>query len=57
MLDVVRGETDRVNQKTGKTSHTYSVYFPQLSAAITGQKAEPVVDEIKTTFDPMTPIP
>jgi hypothetical protein len=57
MLDVVRGETDRVNEKTGKTSHSYSVYFPQLMAGITGQTAEPVVDDIKTTFDPMTPIP
>ncbi len=56
MLDVVRGEADSVNQKTGKTAHSYSVYFPQLVAGIVGHTAAPVVDEIKTTFDPMTPI-
>ena len=57
MLDVVRGESDRVNQTTGKAAHAYSLYFPQLTAAIIGQTAEPVVDGIKTTFDPMTMIP
>jgi hypothetical protein len=57
MLDVVRGDTDRVNLKTGKTSHSYSMYFPQLMAGITGQTAEPAIDDIKTTFDPMTLIP
>jgi hypothetical protein len=57
MLEIVHGETDSVNEKTGKTSHSYSVYFPQLMAVITGRTAEPVVDDIKTKFDPMTPIP
>ena len=57
VLDVVRGETERVDEKTGKTLHSYSVYFPQLMAGITGQTAEPVVDDIRTKFDPMTPIP
>jgi hypothetical protein len=57
MLDVVHGESDTVNEKTGKTSHTYGVYFPQLMTGITGQTAEPVVDDIKTKFDPMTLIP
>jgi hypothetical protein len=56
MLDVVRGESDRVNEGTGKTSHSYSLYFPQLTAAIIGQTAEPVLDDIRTTFVPMTPI-
>jgi hypothetical protein len=56
-LEVVRGESDRVNDKTGKTSHSWSLYFPQLTAAIIGQTAEPVIDGIRTTFDPMTPIP
>lgn len=56
-LDAVHGETDSVNEKTGRTSHSYSVYFPQLMAAMTGRTAEPVPDELKTTFDPMTPIP
>ncbi|MBR0846125.1 hypothetical protein JQ543_00105 [Bradyrhizobium diazoefficiens] len=55
-LDVVRGESDRVNEKTGKASHSYSLYFPQLTAAIVGQTAEPVLDDIRTTFVPMTPI-
>ena len=57
MLDVVRGETDTVNEKTGKASHTYGVYFPQLMTGMTGKTAEPVLDDIKTKFDPMTPIP
>ncbi|GLR92317.1 hypothetical protein GCM10007857_90430 [Bradyrhizobium iriomotense] len=57
MLDVVRGETDRVDQSTGKTSHTYNMYFPQLTASISGRTAEPVLDDIKTKFDPMMPIP
>jgi len=56
-LDVVRGESDRVNDKTGKTSHSWSLYFPQLTAAIIGERAEPVLDDIRTTFVPMTPIP
>ena len=56
-LDVVRGESDRVNETTGKTSHSWSLYFPQLTAAIIGQSAEPVLDDIRTTFVPMTPIP
>ncbi len=56
MLDVVHGENDVVNETTGKTSHTYTVYFPQLMASVTSQTAEPIVDEIKTEFDPMTPI-
>ncbi len=55
-LEIVRGESDRVNDKTGKTSHSYSLYFPQLKAAIIGQTAEPVVDDIRTMFVPMTPI-
>jgi len=57
MLDVVHGETDSVNEKTGKTSHSYSVYFPALMAVMTGRTAEPVLDDIKTSFVPMTPIP
>lgn len=57
MLDAVHGETDSVNEKTGRTSHTYSVYFPQLMAVMTGRTAEPVLDDIKTKFDPMTMIP
>ena len=57
MLDVVRGQSDSVNEKTGKTSHTYGVYFPQLMTGMTGRTAEPVLDDIKTTFVPMTPIP
>lgn len=57
MLDVVRGESDTVNDKTGKTSHSYSIFFPQLMAVMTGRTAEPVLDDIKTTFDPITPIP
>ena len=57
MLDVVRGETDRVNAKTGKASHSYYVYLPQLMAGITGQRTQPVLDDIKTKFDPITPIP
>lgn len=56
-LDIVRGESDRVNDKTGKPAHSYSIYFPQLTAAIIGQTVEPVIDDIRTTFDPMTPIP
>jgi hypothetical protein len=56
-LDVVRGESDRANEKTGKTSHSYSLYFPQLTATIIGQTAEPILDDIRTTFVPMTPIP
>jgi hypothetical protein len=55
-LDVVHGEIDGVNEKTGRT-HSYSVYFPQLMAVMTGRTAEPVLDDIKTKFDPMTPIP
>jgi hypothetical protein len=57
MLDVVHGESDTVNEKTGKTAHTYGVYFPQLMTGITGQTAEPVIDDIKTKFDPMALIP
>jgi hypothetical protein len=57
ILDVVRGESDRVNQTTGKAAHSYSLYFPQLTAAIIGQTAEPVIDDIKSKFDPITPIP
>lgn len=57
ILDVVRGESDAASEKTGKTSHSYTVYFPQLMAQITGKTAEPVIDDIKTKFDPMTPIP
>lgn len=57
MLDVVRGESDRVNQTTGKAARSYSLYFPQLSAAIIGRTAEPVIDYIKSKFDPMTMIP
>jgi hypothetical protein len=57
MLDAVHGETDGVNEKTSRTSHSYSVYFPQLMAVMTGRTAEPVLDDIKTRFDPITPIP
>ncbi|MBR0830681.1 hypothetical protein JQ596_34760 [Bradyrhizobium manausense] len=57
MLDVVHGESDTVNEKTGKTAHTYGVYFPQLMTGMTGKTAEPVLDDIKTKFDPMTMIP
>ena len=57
VLDVVRGETDRVNQQTGKASHSYFLYLPQLMAGITGQRADPVIDGIKIKFDPMTPLP
>jgi hypothetical protein len=56
-LDVVRGESERVNETTGKTSHSWSLYLPQLTAAIIGQTAEPVLDDIRTTFLPITPIP
>jgi hypothetical protein len=57
MLDVVHGESDSVNEKTGKTFHTYGVYFSQLMTGMTGKTAEPVLDDIKTKFDPMTQIP
>ncbi|WP_140981900.1 hypothetical protein [Bradyrhizobium guangdongense] len=57
MLDVVHGESDSVNEKTGKTAHTYGIYFPQLMAGISGHTTEPVIDGIKTTFDPMALIP
>jgi hypothetical protein len=57
MLDVIHGETDSVNQKTGKTSHAYIVRLPKLMAVMNAQTAEPVLDDIKTSFVPTTPIP
>jgi len=57
MLDVVRGEDDRASEKTGKTSHSYTLYFPQLMAVITSHTAAPVIDDIKIKFEPMALIP
>lgn len=57
VFDVVRGELESAPYpKTDKPPvHLLLLYFPELRLTVTGYGGEPVFDDLKTTFAPITP--
>ena len=56
VISVIHGENDSLNSRTGKSFHNFELFFPELKLGATGLQ-EPVIDDLKTTFEPITPIP
>jgi hypothetical protein len=57
-IKVVYGETESTDPKTGKTGvRLFQVYFPELKMTVIDTLKEPVIDELKTNFAPITPVP
>jgi hypothetical protein len=52
-LTVVRGEMEYVNDRAGKIAQVKTFYYPELMLQLANANAEPVVDAIRTTFDPI----
>ena len=49
ILQAIHGEIDTTND-TGRKSHSFQVYFPELKISATAVDAEPIVDSLSTVF-------
>lgn len=56
IFNVVRGERQPILDHK-MDDRLLQLYFPELKLAVTRYGSEPVFDDLKTTFAPITPIP
>jgi hypothetical protein len=58
VLRVVYGATESMDPKTGKTGgRLFQLYFPELKLTAGDSKEPVVIEELKTSFAPITPLP
>ena len=58
VLKVVYGETESMDPKTGKTGgRLFQLYFPELKLTAGDSKEPVVIDDLKTSFAPIAPLP
>ena len=55
ILQAIHGEIDTTND-TGRKSHSFQVYFPELKISATAVDAEPIVDSLSTFFSEIKPL-
>ena len=56
VIDVIHGETENVDPKTGKATHVPQRFFPELKLSAPDSQ-DVVIDAFKTTFEPISPTP
>jgi hypothetical protein len=54
-LQVIHGEMDTTND-SGRTRHTFQIYFPELKISATASDAEPIMDNVSTAFSGIKPV-
>jgi len=55
VLQAIHGEIDTTSD-TGRKSHSFQVYFPELKISATAVDAEPIVDSLSTVFSEIKPL-
>ena len=55
VLQVIHGEADITND-SGRRSHRFQLYFPELKLNASAADAEPIVDSLSTVFSEIKPV-